>query len=229
METERCKGRCVNRSLFTGKPLISCPPQCWENFRGPTVYLNWCGEAADYVPPVVPKLRSSYCHCNQDSEHDCKYCGKCTYCCEGNECARTTRYDANDFTSRAAFYRWVMDCSCGCIPGNCPSCFACSACCECQLDRPTLDALEAEWREELSAAAAERQSAEGESGPQPAEKSKAKGRRDRMITDKQKAQKVTDKQKAQKKVTDRQAALVRQRRDTAIARIARAESEQKVL
>ena len=205
METDRCKGGCVHRSLFTNKPLISCPPQCWENFRGPTVYLNWCGEAADYVPPVVPKLRSSYCHCNQDSEHDCKYCGKCTYCCEGNECARTTRYDANDFTSRAAFYRWMMDCSCGCIPGNCPSCFACSACCECQLDRPTLDALEAEWREELSAAAAGRQSAESESGPQPAKKSQAKSRRDPMT------------------------ALVRQRRDTAIARIARAESEQKVL
>jgi hypothetical protein len=120
----------------------------------------------------------------------------------GNECARTTRYDANDFTSRAAFYRWMMDCSCGCIPGNCPSCFACLAYCQCHLDRPTLDALEAEWREELSAAAAERQSAESETSPQPAEKSKAKGRRDRMT------------------------ALVRQRRDTAIARIARAESKQ---
>ena len=96
-----------------------------------------------------------------------------------------------------------MDCSCGCIAGNCPSCFACLACCECHLDRPTLDALETEWREELRAAAAERQSAESESSPQPAKKSKAKGRRDRMT------------------------ALVCQRRDTAIARIVRAESEQK--
>ena len=203
--TDDCKNGCVHRSLFNGRPLISCPPQCWQNYRGLTVHINRCGESVDYVAPFVQLQRSSFCHCNQDSEQKCKHCGKCTFCCAGNECARTTRYDANDFNSRAAFYRWVMDCTCGCTAGNCPSCYACLACCECHRDRPTLDALEAEWREELSAAAAGRQSAESESGPQPAKKSQAKSRRDPMT------------------------ALVRQRRDTAIARIARAESEQKVL
>ena len=179
MATDQCKDRCVHRSLITGQPLISCPPQCWQNYRGPTVYLNLCGQAADYVAPVAPKLRSHYCHCNQDSEHDCKYCGKCSYCCEGNECARTTRYDANDFTSRAAFYRWIMDCSCGCTAGNCPSCFACLACCECHLDRPSLAALEAEWREDLRGAAAEREpETESESSKQPEQKkSKSSARR----------------------------------------------------
>ena len=226
MATDQCKDRCVHRSLITGQPLISCPPQCWQNYRGPTVYLNLCGQAADYVAPVAPKLRSHYCHCNQDSEHDCKYCGKCSYCCEGNECARTTRYDANDFTSRAAFYRWIMDCSCGCTAGNCPSCFACLACCECHLDRPSLAALEAEWREDLRGAAAERESeSESESSKQPEQKkSKSKARRFRKTALARQTKEVLENRVAlaesEKKVSEKKGQAVKRQRG-AMVRVAR--------
>ena len=34
MATTECKNGCVHPSLVTGQPLISCPPQCWQTYRG---------------------------------------------------------------------------------------------------------------------------------------------------------------------------------------------------
>jgi hypothetical protein len=132
----------VHRGVVTARPLISCPPQCWQNFRGPVVYIDCSGAAVDNVLQFVPDNPSPYCRCNSDHESNCLYCGSCDYCCAGNECMRSTRYDANDFNSRAAFYLWMMDCTCGCATGNCPACYACLACCKCHATRPELDALQ---------------------------------------------------------------------------------------
>ena len=129
----------------------------------------------------MPLRRSYFCHCNEDSEHNCKHCVKCTCCCEGNECARTTRYDANDFDSRAAFYRWMMDCSCGCIAGNCPSCSACLACCQCEPKRKANQLKAHQVESASSPAAAESESVESASTEQnPAKKSKSAAKRSCM-------------------------------------------------
>ena len=34
MAATECKNGCVHASLVTGQPLISCPPQCWQTYRG---------------------------------------------------------------------------------------------------------------------------------------------------------------------------------------------------
>ena len=182
-----CNEGCVNRSVVTARPLISCPPQCWQNFRGPVVYLDWSGAAADHVPQFVPENPSPYCHCNSVHESNCRYCGRCDYCCAGNECMRTTRYDANDFDSRAAFYVWMMDCTCGCATGYCPVCYACLACCKCHVTRPELDALEREGGAVAVAAAAAEQTEQTESREQQTDQTapRKESRHQRKKTDRQ--------------------------------------------
>ena len=78
----------------------------------------------------------------------------------------TTRYDANDFDSRAAFYVWIMDCTCGCATGKCPACYKCLTCCKCHVTRPELDALEREGEAVAVAAAAAEQTEQTESREQ---------------------------------------------------------------
>ena len=119
-----------------------------------------------------------------------------------------------------------MDCTCGCTAGNCPSCYACLACCECHRDRPTLDALEAEWREDLRGAAAEREpETESESSKQlEQKKSKSSARRLRKhalgLRQKESLENRVALAESEKKESEKKGQAVKRQRD-AMVRAAR--------